>query len=123
MSKKEKIVYIVHAVDTEGPLKEDLKANFERLKEYFNIKIKPNKKNLKSLQDKKIKLNGRENEIAEIFKKKEITYLENWNDLEKEINYICNNNFRDKLRDSFGNKWVFSWFLLQISGLKEKSKI
>ena len=121
MSKKEKIVYIVHAVDTEGPLKEDLKANFERLKEYFNIKIKPNKKNLKSLQDKKIKLNGRENEIAEIFKKKEITYLENWNDLEKEINYICNNNFRDKLRDSFGNKWVFSWFLLQHFGFKGKN--
>ena len=54
MSKKEKIVYIVHAVDTEGPLKEDLKANFERLKEYFNIKINPIKKILNPYKIKKL---------------------------------------------------------------------
>ena len=118
---RNKVVYIVHAIDTEGPLKEDLNATFERLTEYFNIKIKPSKKNLKLLQNKKINLDGKESEIAEIIKKKEINYLEKWSDLEKEINYICNNKFRARLKDSFGNKWVYSWFLLQHFGFKGKN--
>ena len=37
--KKNKIVYIVHAVDTEGPLYESTKATFKRIEELFNIDI------------------------------------------------------------------------------------
>ena len=44
---KKKIVYIVHCVDTEGPLYESLSAKFERIKEVFNVNIKPTLKNLK----------------------------------------------------------------------------
>ena len=35
----EKIVYIVHAVDTEGPLYESTKATFERLNSTFGITL------------------------------------------------------------------------------------
>ena len=35
-----KIVYIVHAVDTEGPLYESLKAKFEKIKNIFGITTK-----------------------------------------------------------------------------------
>ena len=38
---KNKIVYIVHCIDTEGPLYESLKAKFDRIEDIFNIKIKP----------------------------------------------------------------------------------
>ena len=34
---KEKIVYIVHCIDTEGPLDESLKATFERLKHIYHL--------------------------------------------------------------------------------------
>lgn len=34
-----KIVYIVHAIDTEGPLYESTKATFERLESTFGIKL------------------------------------------------------------------------------------
>ena len=44
---KKKIVYIVHCVDTEGPLYESFSAKFERIKEVFNVNIKPTLKNLK----------------------------------------------------------------------------
>ena len=48
--KKNKTVYIVHAVDTEGPLYESTKATFKRIEELFNIKFKiKNKKKLKEL--------------------------------------------------------------------------
>ena len=44
---KKKIVYIVHSVDTEGPLYESLKAKFDRLYDVFNLKLSPKKKYLR----------------------------------------------------------------------------
>lgn len=43
------IVYIVHHVDTEGPMFESTKATFERLKVIlnYNIDLKPTQENLK----------------------------------------------------------------------------
>ena len=35
--QKDKIVYIVHSIDTEGPLYESLEAKFERIKDLFGI--------------------------------------------------------------------------------------
>jgi len=54
----EKILYIVHCIDTEGPLTETLEATFERLYSIFNIKMDPTKENLELLQNKQIKLGG-----------------------------------------------------------------
>ena len=50
------IVYIVHAVDTEGPMHESLSATFQRIYEHYGINIDPTKKNLELLQQKKFKL-------------------------------------------------------------------
>lgn len=59
-----KIVYIVHAIDTEGPLYESTKATFERLESTFGIKLNPTYDNLQKLRNEEIKLNGIENEVA-----------------------------------------------------------
>ena len=45
-----KILYVVHCVDTEGPLDESLKASFDRLKSIFDIEIEPTEENLKKIQ-------------------------------------------------------------------------
>ena len=66
MSKKKRTVYIVHCVDTEGPLYESLKAKFERIKDVFNIKVKPSIDNLHKLKSKKIPLHGKENDVAKL---------------------------------------------------------
>lgn len=34
-------VYVVHCIDTEGPLYESVEATFERLKEIFHIDLDP----------------------------------------------------------------------------------
>ena len=50
-----KIVNIVHAIDTEGPLYEPLTATFLRLKEIYNITHIPcSRKNLEKLRKKEI---------------------------------------------------------------------
>ena len=39
-------VYIVHCVDTEGPLNESLEATFIRVKNVTGVEISPSKDNL-----------------------------------------------------------------------------
>ena len=57
---KDKTLYIVHCIDTEGPLNETLNATFERLEAIFDIKLPPTSENLELVQNKKIDLNGKE---------------------------------------------------------------
>ena len=70
MKKKNNIVYVVHCIDTEGPLHEPLKATFERLKHIFHVNLKASKSNLKKIQNGKIKLAGKENHIKKAFEPK-----------------------------------------------------
>ena len=64
-----KIVNIVHCIDTEGPLTESLSNTFQRLRNIYNIQLKPTKKNLEKIQLEKINLNGLEKQIANTFSK------------------------------------------------------
>jgi hypothetical protein len=58
MSNK-KVLYIVHCIDTEGPLNETLDATFGRLESIFDIKITPTEENLSLLQNQKMDLCGK----------------------------------------------------------------
>ena len=52
-----KDVYIVHCIDTEGPLYESIDASFDRLKEIFGIELEPSIDNLRRIQNKELDLN------------------------------------------------------------------
>ena len=49
-------LFVVHCIDTEGPLKETLNATFARLNKTFRLNFKPSKKKLNDFQNKKIDL-------------------------------------------------------------------
>ena len=115
---KKKIVYIVHCVDTEGPLYESISATFERLKEVFNIKIKPTRQNLRKLKLKKIFLNGKENAVANLLSSHLINYNDNWKKIDKMLGKIFSKDFRKQQKDSYGNNWVFNWHCLDHVGYK-----
>ena len=40
-----KDLYIVHCIDTEGPMHESISETFKRIDSIFNIKIEPSKEN------------------------------------------------------------------------------
>ena len=61
-----KVVYVTHAIDTEGPLYESLDAKFDRIKELFNIELQPTRKNLIKLQNGEIDLGGDEEKIKNV---------------------------------------------------------
>ena len=116
--KKKKIVYIVHCIDTEGPLYESFKAKFERVQDIFNIKIKATQENLKKLKSKKIPLGGRENKVASVLSNHLTNYNSDWKKIDAMVRRIFSKDFRFRDQDSFGNPWVFNWHCLDHVGYK-----
>lgn len=117
-----KIVYIVHAIDTEGPLYESTKATFERLESTFGIKLNPTYDNLQKLRNEEIKLNGIENEVAKFLEPTLQNYHDTWDKIESMLSKIMSKEFRFKYPDSFGGGWVYNWFCLDHVGYKENPR-
>jgi hypothetical protein len=113
---KNKIIYICHLVDTEGPLSESLSATFQRINEIFNCKILPSKKNLKLLKNQKYFLKNYidKKKISKLLHNNKINTFNNWRDLFHSILKIKKKTF--KIRSKFN--WVFTWCFLSHDGFE-----
>lgn len=111
-----KILYVVHCVDTEGPLNETLGATFERLESIFGIKLAPLKENLSRLQKKEIDLAGKEDAVAKCFAPELLRYNANWVDISQMLDEMLAEEFRKRDVDDFGNGWVYSWHCMDHIG-------
>jgi hypothetical protein len=111
-----KILYVVHCVDTEGPLNETLDATFERLESIFGIKLAPTMDNLALLQKREIDLAGKEEAVAKCFAPELLRYNTNWADISRMLDELLSNNFRMQKIDDFGNGWVYSWHCMDHIG-------
>lgn len=113
---EQKVVYIVHCIDTEGPLYESLEETFKRVKEIFGFFLEPTKDNLHKLQNKSIDLSGKEEAVANLVKPSRIKMNETWDQIDKMLEEIMNENFRKLLPDSKGNGWIYNWFCMDHVG-------
>ena len=120
-----KTLYIVHCVDTEGPLNETLDATFERLNKAFGLKIKPSQKKLIELQNKKVNINGLENSVADFLSPKLLRYNKNLKELEEMLAMALSKKFRTTLLDDYGQGWIYSWYCVDHINLNKnpRSKI
>ena len=112
----EKIVYIVHAVDTEGPLYESTKATFERLNSTFGITLPASHENLVKLRNKEIPLDGIEDEVSKFLDPALQNYNDTWDKIENMHKRILSDDFRFAHPDSFGNGWIYNWFCMDHVG-------
>lgn len=107
---KNKEVYIVHAVDTEGPLYESKIATFKRAEELFNIKFK--KKDTLNLSKLKkglgLKKSLRE-KVKQAFNSHLVNYNSNWSMINHMLERISKQKFRNKLLDSKKNGYLLTW--------------
>lgn len=111
-----KDVYIVHCIDTEGPLYETIDATFERLKEIFGIHLEPSIENLRKIQNQELNLNGMEKLVADAFAPKRIDTLGTWDQIDQKLDELMSKQFRNSMLDSDGNGWVYNWFCLDHVG-------
>lgn len=111
-----KSVFIVHCIDTEGPLYESVSATFQRLEDLLGIKIeKKTKTYLDDLRKGKIDLAAKE-DIMTILSGHLSNYNTTWDAIDKMHEKILGNAFRNKLLDASGNGWVFNWHCLDHVG-------
>jgi len=108
-NSKEKVVHIVHSIDTEGPLYESLTAPFERLEKHFGVLLTPSKENLAKIQRAEIDLGGKEKQIAKAFSPQLLDYIDNYGKLDRMLEHIGSKSFRNKMEDSYGGGWVYNW--------------
>lgn len=105
-------VYVVHCVDTEGPLNESLSATFDRIKEVSGIELEPSMDTLSKIQNKEIALDGKEDMLAEVFSKRILAYNRDMGELDKMLDKITSSEFRGKYKDSYGHGWKYTWFIM-----------
>jgi hypothetical protein len=116
------ILHIVHCIDTEGPLYEDIQATFERLDSIFGIKMEASPENLRKLQKKKIYLEGLEDAVAKCFAPELLKYNTNWAEISDMLDEALSSDFRSRMLDDFGNGWVYSWHCMDHIGYNENPR-
>ena len=109
-------VYIVHCVDTEGPLYEGLAANFQRLKNIYGIHLEPTEKNLISIRNKTIDLGEHTDAVANTFDASRTVFNEDWGQIDQMLQEITSKDFRQQLLDTNGQGWIYNWFCLDHIG-------
>jgi hypothetical protein len=105
----ENILYVVHCVDTEGPLDEKLEDTFERVNKIFGLELKPSMEVLEKLQKAELELCGKEKEIQKMVSPELLSYNKNWDMIDEMLDTCMSEDFRNKNQDDFGEGWVYSW--------------
>jgi hypothetical protein len=109
-------VYIVHCIDTEGPLYEKPDVPFEMIKNIFNINIEPTKENLIRLQRGELDLGGNEDAVSNLLENNKLNTKGSWSEIDEMLNEILDDEYRNKLLDSKGEGWIYNWFCMDHVG-------
>ena len=117
-----KTLYVVHCIDTEGPLNETLNASFERLNKSFGLKIRPSIKMLKDLQQSKIDHQGIEKAVADLLNPKILKKNKNWEEIKKMLSEALSDKFRNIYLDDFNNGWIYSWHCMDHVNMKSNPR-
>ncbi len=102
-------LYIVHCIDTEGPLTETLAATFQRILSVFGLKFPVSREVLVKLQNREIDLGGKENAVARMVAPELLAYNPNWDRIRIMLDDLLSDRFRQRMLDDSGNGWVYSW--------------
>lgn len=111
-----KHVYIVHCIDTEGPLYEGLEANFNRLKNIYGIDLEATEENLRAIRNRELDLGDATDAVANTLDISRTVFNEDWEKIEKMLKKITTEAFTEKLLDTAGGGWKYNWFCLDHVG-------
>ncbi|WP_260260080.1 hypothetical protein [Vibrio intestinalis] len=122
---KQKTLYVVHCIDTEGPLTEDLVDTFKRLKNvYGNVvkDIEPSRENLRKLQNAELNLDGFEKEVSKMLAPHLLQYNNNWSQIDRMLDDALSEAFRKRTIDDSNEGWVYSWHCMDHVGYSDNPR-
>jgi len=105
-----KPVYIVHCIDTEGPLHESVDATFDRLREIFHLNLSPSEDLLRRLQAGEVPLEGLEAAVQKVVNPHLLAYNDTWDKVDAMLKKLLSESFRSQVPDSAGKGWIYNWF-------------
>ena len=118
----EKIVYICHCLDTEGPLYESPEETILRINYIFKTNLEPDPKLLDRLKREEIDLGGLEKKIARILTDKLTGFLSTWDQINKMLDKAMSKTYRNTMTDSFGGGWVYNWHCVDHVGYDDNPR-
>ena len=123
MYDTDRVVLIVHAIDTEGPLREPLGGTFERLKHLFGLPDLPQTAaTIEKLKNRQIALNGAEDQVAQLLGAHSLAYKNSWSEIDAMLERVMSAGFRNEYPDSYGGGWVFNWHCLDHVGFETNER-
>jgi hypothetical protein len=113
----DKILYIVHCIDTEGPLYEPLDVTFALVKQIFGLDIHPSVENLHKLREGE-KIPAKIRSLVKYFVSIDgrLNYKTDWHMVDEMLSDILSEQWRKQYTDDFGNGCIFNWFILDHVG-------
>jgi hypothetical protein len=116
-------VYIVHCIDTEGPLWEPLAAKFQLLKTTLGVDVEPKThETFERLKRGDFPLGGKEEMAKTILAGHRTNTLGTWSEVENMLDRITAPGFRRKLADSADGGWIYNWFCLDLVGYEHNPR-
>ncbi len=105
------MIYVVHCIDAEGPLRETSDATFERLKSIFGIELEPSAKNLERVKSGAFESGDPaiDEMIRRTFSCGNLDFLETWGAVEEMLDRLDAPSIRLALPDSEGKGWRVNW--------------
>ena len=107
---KKNSVYVVHCIDTEGPLHESVEATFERLRDIFHLELEPSADLLRRLQAGEVYLGGLEAAVQRVVDPHLLAYNDTWDKVDAMLAELMEPSFRRGICDSSGAGWIYNWF-------------
>lgn len=111
-----KHLFVVHCVDTEGPLYESLDATFERLEAITGRRLPASMDTLEKLRAGSIDLGGREAVVQRVVASQLLDYNDTWDRVDTMLDELLSPDFRLRHADGDGGPWRFSWFVVDHVG-------
>ncbi len=116
------VLHVVHCIDTEGPLDEDIQATFKRIEDLFGVRLPASADTLAALQRREIPLDGLEHEVAAVITPELLAYNRDWTDIRRMLDDALSPAFRQEMTDETGRGWVYSWHCLDHMGYTENPR-
>lgn len=110
LNHKSKPVYIVHCIDTEGPLYESVDATFERLREIFHLNLPASEDLLRRLQAGEVPLDGLEAAVQKVVDPHLLAYNDTWDKVDAMLAKLMSESYRTQVPDSADKGWIYNWF-------------
>src|ERR1700678_3436059 len=89
-------VYIVHCIDTEGPLHESVDVTFERLRAIFHLELDAGGDLLRRLEAGKVPLGGLEAAVQKVVNPHLLAYNDTWDKIDSMLADLMLESFRMK---------------------------